>query len=129
MRTSRASSSPAIAIAVLALIASAPRFAAAHAFPSSEKPAAGSTLTVAPVQVDIHFDNPIEALFAKLQVSDKSGADMASSTPAVSDDRLVLSVKLKPLAAGDYSVKWSVVAEDSHRSEGSYSFTVAGSHD
>jgi methionine-rich copper-binding protein CopC len=89
----------------------------------------GSTVKSPPAEVDIHFDNPVEAMFAHLQVSDRSGADVTADAPAVSRDGLTLSVKLKPLTAGDYAVKWSVVAEDSHRTEGSYTFTVAGSSD
>lgn len=89
----------------------------------------GCTMNAVPAEVEIRFDNPIEAMFAHLQVSDKSGADVTADAPAVSEDRITLSVKLKPLAVGDYAVKWSVVAQDSHRSEGSYTFTVAGSRD
>jgi copper resistance protein C len=122
-----------IGVATFALTAilslSAPRSADAHAFPSAEQPMVGSTVKSPPAEVDIHFDNPVEAMFAHLQVSDRSGADVTADAPAVSKDGLTLSVKLKPLAAGDYAVKWSVVAEDSHRTEGSYSFTVAGSSD
>ena len=46
--------------------------------------------------------------------------------PERSDDQLAIKVPLKPLVPGDYHVKWSVVAEDGHRTEGSYMFTVAG---
>jgi methionine-rich copper-binding protein CopC len=115
------------AIFLVALSMLAPRCVDAHAFPASEQPSAGSTLKSSPAAVEIHFDNPVEAMFARLHVRDKSGADVTSGAPAVSRDGLTLSVKLKPLASGDYIVKWSVVAEDSHRSEGSYTFTVTGS--
>jgi methionine-rich copper-binding protein CopC len=107
----------------------APRSVDAHAFPSSERPMVDSTVKSPPAEVDIHFDNPVEAMFAHLQVSDRSGADVTADAPAVSKDGLTLSVKLKPLTSGKYAVKWSAVAKDSHRTEGSYSFTVAGSSD
>jgi len=86
----------------------------------------GATVDAAPAEVEIRFDNPIEAMFGHLQVFNGSGADVTSGPPSVSKDGITLSVQLKPLAPGDYTVKWSVVAEDSHRTEGSYTFTVSG---
>jgi len=123
---------PSIATAILlgAAIAAAgarPMRAWAHAFPSGEEPKVGSTVAAAPTQVMITFDNPIEALFAKLQVTDDTGNDVTAGAPVRSDNKLELSVALKPLKPGDYHVKWSVVAEDGHRTEGSYLFTLAGS--
>jgi copper resistance protein C len=132
MRTSRIFLVPRIALMAKMLIAATwlvPRFADAHAFPNSEQPMVGSTVKTSPPAVEIHFDNPVEAMFAHLQVTDPGGADVTDGAAALSSDGLTLSVKLKPLVAGKYSVKWSVVAEDSHRTEGSYAFTVAGSSD
>jgi|SRR5271154_4417970 len=97
----------------------------AHAFPASEQPKVGSTIDSSPPAVVIRFDSPIEALFAKLEVSDSNGQNETAGPPSVAPDRNQLSVPLKPLQPGDYTVKWSVVAEDSHRTEGSFQFTVA----
>ncbi len=130
MRSNRRISVTTIGIATAILLVPAmitPRCVDAHAFPASEQPSAGATLKSSPTAVEIHFDNPVEAMFARLQVSDKNGGGVTASAPAVSEDGITVSVKLKPLPSGDYTVKWSVVAEDSHRSEGSYTFTVAGS--
>jgi methionine-rich copper-binding protein CopC len=103
--------------------------AQAHAFPASEQPMVGSTVNSSPPAVVITFDSPIEALFAKLEVSDSDGQEQTAGPPSVGRDRHQLSVPLKPLKPGDYTVKWSVVAEDSHRTEGSFQFTVArGAH-
>ena len=57
---------------------------------------------------------PDRQLFAKLAVVDATGNDLAASQPQVSADGLVLSVKLKPLPPGDYTVKWAVVCIDTH---------------
>ena len=122
----RAFCATSIAIAASVLFALSPRCASAHAFPSSEQPTAGATVDAAPAGVEIRFDNPIEAMFGHLQVFDSSGADVTSGPPAVSKDGVTLSAQLKPLTPGDYTVKWSVVAEDSHRTEGVYTFTVSG---
>ena len=108
-------------------VASTPEAAAAHAFPNGSEPAVGSTVSTPPAQVVVNFDSPIEQMFAKLSVFDSSGQAQDNGTPVVSDDHRQLSIKLKPLGPGEYTVKWTVVAEDGHRTEGSFNFTVAGS--
>lgn len=111
--------------ALCAAIMLAPRAARAHAFPEHENPAAGATVTSAPARVTIKFDAPIEKLFANLKVLDSSGRNLAS-TPVVDTATQSLSAAVPPLKPGDYKVAWSVVCADSHRTEGSYQFTVAG---
>ena len=86
----------------------------------------GSTISTAPRQVSIKFDAPIESLFAQLDVVDGNGNHEDSAAPTVDADQHTLSVPVKPLKPGDYTVKWSVVAQDGHRTEGSYTFTLAG---
>jgi copper resistance protein C len=115
-----------VALVVVGASCASMGVAFAHAFPASEHPAVGATLSAAPTEVAINFDNPIEQMFARLQVVDSAGADVTAGPPSVGKDRRRLSVILKKLKPAEYTVKWSVVAEDSHRSEGSYTFTVAG---
>jgi methionine-rich copper-binding protein CopC len=98
----------------------------AHAFPSSEQPLVGSNVISAPAEVSITFDSPIENLFAKLEVADAHGMNEAAGPAQVDSDHRRLSIALKPLKPGVYDVKWSVVAADGHRTEGSYQFTVTG---
>jgi methionine-rich copper-binding protein CopC len=111
--------------ALCAAIMLAPRAARAHAFPEHENPAAGATVTSPPARVTIKFDAPIEKLFANLKVLDSSGRNLASK-PVVDTAKQSLSAAVPPLKPGDYKVAWSVVCVDSHRTEGSYQFTVAG---
>jgi methionine-rich copper-binding protein CopC len=103
-----------------------PQAALAHAFPEAEEPKVGSTVTSPPQQVSIRFDAPIEALFSRLEVLDSGGQSENDGTPQVNADTRTLTVHLKSLTPGDYTVKWSVIAKDGHRTEGSYTFTVAG---
>jgi copper resistance protein C len=98
----------------------------AHSFPDKEQPAAGQTLSAAPSEVSIKYDAPIEHLFANLQVLDAAGNNMAVGQPQVSSDGYTLTVKVNELKPGTYTVKWSVVCVDTHHTQGSYSFTVAG---
>jgi methionine-rich copper-binding protein CopC len=113
------------ACVLLALAALAP-IAAAHSFPQQESPSAGASLSKPPSQVSIRFDAPIEKLFSKLEVLDSDGRSVTEGAPELGPGSTTLSVKLGALVPGDYTVKWSVVGRDSHRTQGSYVFSVAG---
>ena len=102
------------------------RVASAHSFPEQETPSAGQRLSAPPSEVTIKFDAPIEKLFAKLEVLDPDGKPETIGPPQVDPTALTLSVKVADLKPGDYTVKWGVVCIDSHHTEGSYVFTVAG---
>ena len=123
MRTSTLMAAPA---ALLCLLAVEVVPVSGHSFPESEAPAAGQTLNEPPSEVRIKYDAPIEKLFAQLAVIDSNGQDLAQGAPTVSDDGYSLTVKLPRLKPGNYVVKWRVVGIDTHHTEGSYSFSVAG---
>ncbi len=109
---------------MLAVGAVMPRVAAAHAFPVGASPRVGCTLDSPPAEVVIDFDSPIESLFTKLEVLDRAGHKETIGDPAVSHDQCQLSVRLGHLAPGEFTVRWSVVSRDGHRTEGSYNFTL-----
>src|SRR5215472_12367294 len=98
--------------------------ASAHSFPEQESPAAGATLNEPPAQITIKYDAPIEQLFASLQVLNSAGQNETGGSPVVSRDGWRLSVPVKNLPPGEYTVQWSVVCIDTHHTQGSYSFTV-----
>jgi copper resistance protein C len=114
--------------AVLTLIISATATVSAHAFPEQESPAAGATLSEPPAQVTIKYDAPIEKVFASLKVINSAGRNEAAGKPEVSPDGWKLSVPVKKLLPGEYTVQWSVVCIDTHHTQGSYLFTVEGPH-
>ena len=114
------------AASILGAIVAGVSAASAHSFPESESPSAGETINAPPSQVTIKYDAPIEKLFASLEVLDNAGQNKAAGPADVSPDGWKLSVNLDKLKPGDYTVKWHVVCIDSHRTEGSYSFSVAG---
>lgn len=97
----------------------------AHAFPRAQDPRAGATVSAAPAQLAITFDAPLEPMFYRLQVLNGADADETSGHASLGSDHRTLSVPLKPLPPGDYTVRWAVVAEDGHRTEGTYTFTVS----
>jgi methionine-rich copper-binding protein CopC len=99
--------------------------ALAHAFLDRANPAVGATLTVVPTEVTITFTEGLEPDFSSLAVEDASGQrvdlDDAHTAP---HDATQFSVGLKPLKPGSYKVLWRATSVDTHKTSGSYSFTV-----
>jgi methionine-rich copper-binding protein CopC len=116
------------AIYVFAFVTIVAVEASAHSFPQEQSPAAGQTLAMAPSDVSIKYDAPIEHLFAKLEVLDESGSNVAVGQPDVGPDGRTLYIKVNSLKPGEYTVKWSVVCIDTHHTQGSYTFSVSGTH-
>ena len=99
----------------------------AHAFLDRAIPAVGSTVQGSPGELRLAFSEAIVPAFAGVQIATKDGAPVEAGKPAIDpSDPAVLHVRLaRPLKPGVYKVTWHVVAVDTHRTDGSYSFTVA----
>ena len=99
--------------------------AVAHAYPQKESPTKGSTVTPAPTTVWIEFDDELEPKFTSMKVTDSMGKVVSEGKAVVSPaDAHHLSIGLKPLAPGKYTVTWHATDTDTHKTHGSYSFTV-----
>jgi hypothetical protein len=97
----------------------------AHAYPKTETPAANSTVQSAPSEVAIEFDDELEPKFSSMVVQDAKGVRVDNGHPHVaSDDPKHMAVSVKPLAAGTYKVIWHATDTDTHKTQGSYSFTI-----
>ena len=74
-------------------------------------------------QVEAHFDNPLDPAGSKLRVLNANGDEMSAGKAAVSPDHQTLTIPLRPLAPGQYFVKWSALSADGDRAMGAFSFT------
>jgi methionine-rich copper-binding protein CopC len=99
--------------------------ALAHAFLDTADPAVGATLSAAPASVTITFTEGLEPDFSSLTVEDESGqrVDLGNAHTAP-DNPMRFSVGLKPLKPGSYKVLWHAMSVDTHKTNGSYGFTV-----
>ena len=98
----------------------------AHSFPKTAEPAAGSTVPSAPTAVVIHFTEALEPQFSSLQVFDAQGHRVDQKDAHVAPhDAKRFGVELKPLTPGTYKVVWHATSVDTHKTRGSYTFTVA----
>lgn len=111
----------------LATIASALIFvvpaAYAHTHPKEMMPAADSTVS-SPAMVMIHFTEALEPKFSSITVADAAGHTVNKAPSVCASDNMSMSVPLPTLAPGVYTVNWVGVATDTHRSNGTYKFTV-----
>ena len=100
--------------------------ALAHAFLRSAVPSVGSTIQAAPNQVEITFTEGVEPSFSTIAVQNAAGkrVDKGDVHTAPGKDTHLI-VGLSPIPPGTYKVVWHATATDTHKTEGSFSFTVA----
>ena len=96
----------------------------AHAFLDHASPLVGSTVSSAPHEVTLTFTQNLEASFSSGEVTDGSGARVDSGKPQISGN--TMSLALKSIGPGTYKVHWHVLSVDTHKTEGTFSFTVGG---
>ena len=106
------------------VLAASPAFA--HAFLSNSSPPVGSNVPAPPKAVIIDFTEGVEPAFSAIEVQDAQGRRVDEGSPhlvAGNQDRL--AVDLPRLPAGEYKVTWHVTSVDTHKTEGSFHFTVS----
>jgi methionine-rich copper-binding protein CopC len=98
----------------------------AHAFLVKSNPPVGSTLTTAPTSLLLTFTEGLEIPFCSVAVTDGMGMNDAAGKPQpVPGHPEQMMVKLNIEMPGKITVSWHAVSVDTHKTEGSFSFTVA----
>lgn len=97
----------------------------AHASLAESEPTANGTLSSAPKQVRLQFNEPLEAKFSGIEVRDAAGKAITSEKATVDPSApAAMRLSLPTLTAGAYKVRWNAVTRDGHRVKGEYGFTV-----
>jgi copper resistance protein C len=96
----------------------------AHAFLDHASPLVGSTVASAPRDVSLTFTQNLESSFSSVQVTDANGARVDQGKAQISGN--TMRVGLKSLSPGTYRVRWHALSVDTHKTEGSFTFTVGG---
>ncbi|MGD0640195.1 MAG: copper homeostasis periplasmic binding protein CopC [Roseiarcus sp.] len=112
-------------IAAALAFALAATAANAHAQLEKATPAVGSTVAP-PAEIRLKFSEGVEPRFSGVALSAEGGAAVPLGAPSVDPaDNSVLIVKVgKTLAPGVYTVTWHAVSVDTHKTQGSFDFTV-----
>jgi copper resistance protein C len=101
---------------------------AANAHPKLVKtdPAADAVTATSPKELRLSFNEELVPKFSGVELSDEKGKkiEIGATAPDPSDKKQLVVVLPKPLAEDAYKVNWHAVGADTHRVQGSYSFTI-----
>ena len=115
------------ALAVLAFVALVvPATAAAHARLIRTVPADGALLVRAPADVRVVFDDTVRVGSGNAAVANRSRRSVLAA-PARARGRVLTLPLVAGLTRGDFTARWSVVAEDGHHEQGLIAFAVGRS--
>ena len=96
-----------------------------HAYPDHADPKVGSAINVSPTRIRIWFDSELEPAFSTIMVHNGNNEMVDKRDGHVDpNNATLLEVSVPPLPPGVYRVFWNVVARDTHRTKGDYTFTI-----
>lgn len=100
----------------------------AHARLVETYPADGGVVAEPPEQVQLLFNEPVEAEFDPIKVYDQEGGRVDEEDARVSpDDRKLMVVDLGELPEGSYTVEWRITSADGHPINDTFEFAVDAS--
>jgi copper transport protein len=100
-----------------------------HAFLTSSNPAPSQSLQASPANVETFFSEPIDIRYSEIKILDEAGKEVDSKDPRyVGNDQASLSVTVKPLNDGVYTVSTNVLSQiDGHVTKNAFVFGVGES--
>jgi hypothetical protein len=111
-------------LTAILLVLGWPLTAMAHVHTEKTQPADGQTVEQSTKTVEAWFSGKVSAEWSKIEVSDAAGNRVDTGEVSNGDDPNHLSVGLKPLTSGSYSVELNVISGDGHRVKGHFAFNV-----
>ena len=112
--------------AAIILVSMTPAVSQAHAMLERAVPAVGGTVRTAPAALELDFSEGVEPRFSKFVVTGAAGeAVNAGAVHTAPGQAGHVVVPVGGLAPGTYTVTWHVVSIDTHKTQGTYRFTVA----
>ena len=109
----------ALAVGILAVA----NVAHAHARMVASSPAAGAT-GAPPAEISVTFSEAPMTRFSHVELTNGAGAPVAVKSAKAAERDTLAVIPAAPLKPGVYRVTWRAVANDMHRTEGGFSFTV-----
>jgi len=98
----------------------------AHAFLDRANPGVGMTVQAAPRELTLRFTEDVVVAFSGVSLRTAEGQAVPVGKPVVAGGGNVLHVRIgRHLKPGTYVVSWHVVSVDTHRTSGTYRFTIA----
>jgi copper resistance protein C len=110
-------------IAIVVFTAFASTGALAHAFLDHATPRVGSTVAAAPHELTLWFTQKLEPAFSSVEVMGPNGSSIGGKAQVSGN---TMRVGIKAAGPGSYHVHWQALSVDTHKTQGSFSFTVGG---
>jgi copper resistance protein C len=101
--------------------------ALAHTKLEKSEPAAGATLTEKPRQVQLWFNEKIDPVVSKIELTSASGKIALSGMHVMGGKELMASVS-GDTPNGTYTVAWQTAGDDGHVTKGDFTFAVKTAH-
>jgi copper resistance protein C len=99
--------------------------ASAHPKLVSAVPAVDGTVSAAPNEITLRFNERLEGSFSKVVIKNSEGKQVDKGDAKVDrSDRRILRVSVPTLPAGQYKVEWHAMSADTHKVEGDFTFRV-----
>lgn len=115
-----------IFLALLLAVGLAAPPAQAHAFLVRATPGVGASVAAAPKALKLVFTEALEPVFCNVTVVNGAGQQVQAGRPhAVAGHPKDLLVPLHISAPGHFKVTWHALSVDTHKTQGSFGFTVA----
>lgn len=99
--------------------------ALAHAHLQTAEPAVDGAVARAPAELAINFTEALEPAYSGIEVTDAQGqrVDRNDGHTAPGNAKRFL-VGLPTLQPGTYTVRWHATSVDTHKTDGTYHFTI-----
>jgi methionine-rich copper-binding protein CopC len=94
----------------------------AHTKLEKSEPAAGATVTAAPNQVQLWFNEKLDVALSKVELTSPSGK-IPLGPPRVTGEKVLVAGISSKLADGTYTVTWQTAGDDGHVVKGDFTFT------
>jgi len=116
----------AVALLIGGVLSVSATTAVAHPKLVKTDPAADAAAATPPKELRLTFNEELVPKFSGVELTDKSGKkiETGAAAPDPSNKKQLVVALPAPLADGVYKVSWHAVGDDTHRVQGSYSFTV-----
>ena len=99
--------------------------ALAHAHLTSAMPAAGSTVTASPTELDLTFSEDVNLKFTGVIMTGPKKTVVKTGKAMLMSGNTKLMVPIDgTLDPGLYTVAWHALSTDGHKTNGTYSFTL-----
>jgi methionine-rich copper-binding protein CopC len=111
--------------AAVFVTAAAVTSAFAHAKLQKSEPENGSTVTISPTALKLHYNEPVEAAMSSVKVIGHGDVAVQAGKPVLAEGNdSTLAVAVPKLPSGDYRVEWSTMGHDGHHTKGELHFSV-----